>query len=119
MTDALPQLPLDQNDLIALLGAMLVYHRYRMQKTPPSEERLFTLKVLESLLPLLNQGCGVYEHDRSLLLTVDDVCVLKGGLTTLLALLQCKPASAQLTQEITRLTRLKTLIESTFSTTQD
>lgn len=52
-------------------------------------------------------------------LTVDEVSVIKGGLTTMLYQLKRKPTSRHLTQEITRLKQLKTLFDQYFSTTQD
>ncbi len=98
---------------------MLVYQQYCLRKMSSSEERTSTLAVLASLLPRLTLGCRPHAGELPLLLTVDDVRVLKAGLRTLLALLQKKPASASVVLEIARLTRLKDLIERTFSTTQD
>ncbi len=119
MSNALPFVPISQDLLQYLIAAMLVYQQYRQRKTPPSEERGHTLLVLTFLLPKLQCGIEPHEGDIPLLLTVDEVRVMKGGLTILLDQLNRKPASGKIKREMTRLKSLKTLLEQHFSTTQD
>lgn len=119
MGDTLPLLPISQERLRYLLAAMLVYQQYRLKKTPPSEERRFTLLVLTFLIPKLQRGTEPHAEEMPLPLTVDEVRVMKGGLAMMLDRLNRKPASRDVKREIVRLKALKTSIEQTFSTTQD
>lgn len=118
MTDALPLVPISHDNLSYLLAAMLVYQQYRKKKTPPSVERAHTLLVLEALLPRLYLGTSVQEGSLPLLLTVDDVQVLKSGLTTLLDHMNRRPASRARAKEVARLKELKTLLDQHFPATQ-
>lgn len=119
MSEALPLLPINQENLHYLLAAMLVYYQYRLRKTPPTNERRHTLLVLALLLPKLQCGTEPHEGNMPLLLTIDEVQVMKGGLAMLLDRLNLKPATRKVVQEIDRLRKLKTSLEQTFSTTQD
>jgi hypothetical protein len=119
MVDSLPLLPISQERLQALVAALLVYQRYRREKTPPTAERIRTLFILEFLIPKLYSGVGTHEEATPLWLTVDDIQIIKAGLTTLLDNLNRKPPSARIKQEMQRLKELKTTIEQTFRTTQD
>lgn len=119
MVDSLPLLPISSERLQALVAALLVYQRYRREKTPPSEERTRTLFILEFLIPKLYSKAGTHEEATPLWLTVDDVQVMKIGLATLLDLLNRKPPSARIKKEMQRLKELKTVIEQTFRITQD
>lgn len=119
MDDALPVVPISPDHIAFLMAALLVYQQFRQRKTPPSEERRHTLSVLLFLLPKLQRGIEPHEGELPLWLTVDEVSVIKGGLTMMLDQLKRKPASRQITQEIARLKQLKTLFDQHFSTTQD
>ncbi len=119
MSDALPFVPISQEHITYLIAAMLVYQQYRQRKTPPSEEREYTLLILLFLLPKLQRGIEPHKGEIPLLLTVDDVRIIKGGLTMMIDQLNRKPTSRYITQEITRLKQLKTLFDKHFSTTQD
>jgi hypothetical protein len=119
MADTLPIVPIDQEPLQALIAALLVYQRYRLEKTPPTEERMRTLLILGFLIPKLYSGIGIHEGATPLWLTVDDVQVMKAGLATLLDNLNRKPLSAKIKKEMQRLKELKITIEQTFRTTQD
>lgn len=119
MENSLPNVPISQEQLQALLAAMLVYRLYCRKRTPRTEEREHTLMVLESLLPKLSYGIGPHEDATLLFLTEDDVRVMKGGLRTLIDNLSGRPASHQIKEEIKHLEELKTLIGRNFSTTQD
>lgn len=119
MGNSLPILPIGHEQLKVLVAAMLVYKRYRHEKTPPTEERLRTLLTLELLIPKLYGAVVIHEEATPLWLTVDDVQVMKTGLATLLDTLNRKPSSTAIKQEIQRLKELKTVIEQTFRTTQD
>jgi len=119
MADSFPLLPVSQEQLKELVGAMLVYKQYRFLKTQPTEERWQTLLILECLIPKLYCGVGIQEGAKPLWLTVDDVRVMKIGLATLLDQLNKKPRSPTIEAEMQRLKKLKTAIEQTFKTTQD
>jgi hypothetical protein len=119
MSDALPFVPISPEQLQYLFAAMLVYQQYRLRKTPPSEERSYTLLVLTFLLPKLQRGIEPHEGEMPLLLTVDDVQVMKGGLTVIIDRLNRKSVPRKIKQKITHLKALKTMLEQNFSTTQD
>lgn len=119
MRYSLPVLPISQDQLQMLTAAMLVYKRYRREKTPPTEERLRTLLTLEFLIPKLYGAVETQEEATPLWLTVDDVQTMKAGLTSLLDTLNRRPSSAAIKQEVQRLKELKTVIEQTFRTAQD
>ena len=119
MAEILPSLPIDQELLKALIAALLVYQRFRKEKTPPTEERLHTLLILHSLIPKLYTGVDTRETALPLWLTVDDVQVIKAGLAALLDNLNRKSASARLKKEMQNLKELQVTIEKTFRITQD
>lgn len=119
MGDSLPVLPIDQEQLQILVVVLLVYKRYRREKTPRTEEQLRTLLTLEYLIPKLYGAVSSYKEATPLWLTVDDVQVMKAGLTSLLETLNRKPPSAAIDKERQRLKELKAVIEQTFRTTQD
>jgi hypothetical protein len=119
MSETLPFLPISQDRLQYLLAAMLVYQQYRLKKTPSSEEQQHTLLILAFLIPKLQRGTEPHDGEMPLLLTVDEVRVIKGGLAMILDRLNRKPVSRQITQEITRLKMLQTTIAQSFLTAQD
>ena len=125
MPETFPIVPIGPEQLKRLVAALLVYQRYRQQRTPPTRERGATLLILSLLLPRLHQGVepdgpgSAPLEGIPLFLTVAEVCVIKAGLATLLDLLKRKPTSRAIAQEIRALKALKTLIEQNFSTTQD
>lgn len=118
MTDALPVLPISQEQLQRLIAAMLVYQRYRYEKTPPTEEQLQTLSILEYLIPKLSQWTVRHEETMPLWLTVDDVCVIKGGLDVLIEKLKGEPSSGKIDRELQNLQKLQIIIQQ-FKTTLD
>lgn len=119
MANPLPLVPISPDRLSYLLAALLVYQQFRLRKTPPSVERAYTLMVLESLLPRLGSGIREHEGDLPLLLTVDDVQVMKNALATLIDRLNRKPSSRASVKELTSLKELKNLLDQHFSETQD
>lgn len=119
MGETLPQMPISPEHLSYLLAAMLVYQQYRQRKTLLTTERGHTLYVLRFLLPKLQRGLEPHEGELPLLLTVDEVCVIKGGLAIMLERLNHKPVSRPITQEITRMKQFKTLFEQHFPTTHN
>lgn len=119
MDKGLPQVSISQDLLQYLLASMLVYRDYRWLKTPPTRERGYTLLVLTSLLPKLQRGTELQEEEVPLLLTVDEVRVMKSGLSMMIDKLAQKTASRRLEREITRLKELKKLLDQHFHTTQD
>lgn len=119
MEEILPSLPITPEYLAYLVAVMLVYQQYRQRRTPPSEEQQHTLLVLMFLLPKLQQGLEPHQGALTLLLTVDEVCVIKRGLATMLDHLKRRPASRKIAREIARLKQLKQSVERTFMTTQD
>lgn len=114
-----PLVPISQDDLSYFIASLLVYQRYRREKTPPSQERDQALFVLALLIPKLQRGIEPQKGDLPLFLTVDEIQVMKGGLNTLLDLLNRRSSSARLKKEIARLKALKTLLDQHFVTTQD
>lgn len=119
MVQPLPMLPVSQDQLQQLIAVMLIYRRFRLEKTPPTEERSRTLLLLAFLLPKLCGGVGVHEEAAPIWLTVDEVSVLKAGLAAIFDALKKKAASRKVTEELERVNQLKIVIEQTFSTTQD
>lgn len=119
MARPLPTLQIDQKQLSYLVAVLMVYRKYRREKTPPTAERLHTLIVLEYLIPKLNALIDTREEPASLLFTTDDVHVLKAGFTMLLDRLNKKSPTPEVRREIQRLKELKTLIDQTFKVTQD
>ncbi|HEU5383623.1 MAG TPA: hypothetical protein VFV38_50125 [Ktedonobacteraceae bacterium] len=119
MPKSLPMMQINQDQLSFLVAVLLVYRKYRREKTPPTEERMHTLIVLDLLISRLNGGLATSREPASLLLTEDDIHVLKAGLIMLLDRLNRKPPTAAIKQETQRLKELKTLIDQTFQITQD
>lgn len=119
MADSLPLVPISPDRLSYLLAALLVYRQYRLRYTPQSEERSYTLLVLDALLPKLHCGIQPHEGEMPLWLTVDEVGVMKSGLSMLIERLKGKPASRSTREEITHLQELKTMLDQHFSSTQD
>ena len=91
MAKMLPVLPITQEHLLALVAALLIYQRYRREKTPLTEERTRTLLILECLIPKLYSGIDIQKSALPLWLTVDDVQVIQMGLATLIDQLNRKP----------------------------
>jgi hypothetical protein len=119
MKDALPVLPIGQEQLRTLVAALLIYKHYRREKTPSTQERLHTLLTLEFLIPKLYGALCPHQEATPLWLTIDEVQVMKAGLASLLDRLSRKPPSAAIRKEMQRLRELKAVIEQTFRTTQD
>lgn len=118
MTGFLPTFPISQEQLQALIGTMLVYKRYCLERTPPTEERKQTLYILDFLIPKLSHGAGCHGGAVPLWLTADDIYVMTGGLDALLKRLEMKPCSKKLEKERRGLKELQTIIKQ-FSATQD
>lgn len=119
MAEPLPLLPVDQEQLAMLIAAMLAYRLYVFKKMPSTAGRAYTLMTLALLIPKLQCGMGVHEEAMPLLLTQDDVLVMKTGLAVLLERLGKKAPGAVIKREMQRLKALKTMLEQTFRTTQD
>jgi hypothetical protein len=119
MSNALPLVPISQKRLNYLVATLLVYQQYRLRQTPPSEERRETLLVLTFLILKLQRGIEPHKGDLPLLLTVDEVCVMKSGFAMLIDCLNRRPVSYNITKEIAQLKELKTMLDQSFSTTQD
>ena len=118
--EEIPFLPIPHDQIIALAGALIVYRGYRLVKTAPTEERGNTLLTLATLIPkLTNFGLHSDQGER-LLLTDIEIAVIKGGLTTLIDVLNRKPQQKKGIQgEIENLKARRQAIETTFKTTQD
>ena len=119
MSDAVPLLPISQDQLQHLVAALLVYRLYRQKKTPPTEERMHTLIVLELLIQKLNLGIDTQEAALPLLLMEEDVSVIKAGLATLLDSLKRRVQPPKIKREMQQLRDLKTVIEQAFKIAQN
>lgn len=119
MGETFPRVAISPEHLAYLISALLVYQHYRQCKTPPTDERAWTLLGLTFLLPKLQRGIEPHKDDLPLVLTVDEVRLIKGGLAMMLDHLQRKPATRTSMREMDRLRLLKKLFDESFSTTQD
>ncbi len=71
-----------------------------------------TLLVLTFLIPKLLAGLEPHKGEKpSLLLTVDEVQVMKGGGAALIAQSKRKPVTRALAREVAHLTQLKTMLD--------
>jgi len=111
--------PISQEQLKQLAGAMLVYKQFLQRRIPSSQQRARTQLVQTFLIPTLLAGLEPHEGEMPLLLTVDEVLVMKRGLAILSDQLKCKPATRSLTQEITHQEELKRMLDQHFRSTQD
>jgi len=119
MHDSFPMLTMSYEQLSLLTAQLLAYQQYLQRKVAPSAKRNRTLRILLVLLQRLQalfQPTGV---QMGMLLTVEEVVIIKGALTVLQQILETKRSSEGRDQEIRRLAATKTLIEQTFPTTHD
>jgi hypothetical protein len=118
--EEMPFLPIAHDQIIALAGALIVYRSYRLLKTASTEERENTLLTLELLIPKLTHFALHSDQGERLLLTDIEIAVIKGGLTTLIDVLNRKPQQNKAIRgEIESLKVLRQAIETTFKTIQD
>jgi hypothetical protein len=119
MHDSFPMLKMSYEQLSLLTAQLLAYQQYLQRKVAPSTKRNRTLRVLLPLLQRLQalfQPAGV---QIGLLLTVEEVNIIKEALTILQQVLETKRPSGGRDQEIERLVSMYTLVNRTFSPPQD
>ncbi len=119
MRDPFPLLNMSYEQLSQLAVQLLVYLQYLQRKVAPSVRRDCTLRVLQAFLRRLY---ALFEHNYAqhlLLLTVEEVALIKEALAVLQRELERKPPSVGRDQEIQRLAAMRKLIEQTFPAVQD
>lgn len=95
---------------------MMVYQQYLQRKVVPSAKRNRSLRIVVALIRRL---CSIWEQtsaQRVILLTVEEVALIKEALSVMQRILETKPLSPGCDQEIERLAAMKALIEQTFPT---
>lgn len=119
MRDPFPLLNISYDQLSQLTAQLLVYQQYLQRKVAPSVKRDRTLRVLLAFLRRLD---ALFEHNHAqhmLLLTVEEVALVKEALAILQRELERKPPSVGRDQEIQHLATMRILIERAFPLTQD
>jgi len=119
MRDLFPLLKMSYEQISLLTAQLLVYQQYLQRKVTPSEKRDRTLRVLLALLQRLNTLFDQNGGPVALLLTVEEVAIIKEALVGLQRALEAKRPSTGRDQEIQRLVAMKILIAQTFPLTQD
>jgi hypothetical protein len=119
MRDSFPLLKMNYEQLCLLMAQLLVYQQYLQKKVAPSAKRNRTLRILLALLQRLQAFFQQSGAQMALLLTVEEVAMMKDALAVLKLALEAKPASAEREREIQRLAAMKTLLEQTFPLIQD
>ncbi len=119
MHDPFPLLEMSGEQISLLTAQLLVYQHYLQKKVASSVKRNRTLRVLLALLQRLNALFNPGTTQRALLLTVEEVAVIKEALRVLQHVLKTKPPSVGRDQEMQRLAAMRARIEQTFPLTQD
>jgi hypothetical protein len=119
MRDPFPRLNVSYDQLCLLTAQLLVYQQYLQRKVAPSVKRNRTVRVLQALLQRLQALFTENGRQMALLLTVEEVAIIKEALVVLQQALEAKPPFAGREQEIQRLVTMKMLIEQTFPDVQE
>ena len=117
MRDPFPLLKMSYEQLSLFIAQLLVYQQYLQRKVAPSAKRNRTLRLLQALLQRLTTLFGQSTTQMALLLTVEEVIMIKEALMVLQRALEAKSPSEGRDQEIQRLATMRTLIEQTFPST--
>jgi hypothetical protein len=119
MRNPFPVLKMSYEQTFLLTAQLLVYQHYLQRKVASSVKRNRTLRVLLALLQRLNALFAQNGGQMPLLLTVEEVAIIKEALAVLQHALEAKHPSGERDQEIQRLAAMKTLIEQTFPPMRD
>jgi hypothetical protein len=119
MRDPFPLLKMSYEQISLLTAQLLVYQQYLQRKVPPSVKRDRTLRILLALLRRLNALFDQNGGLAAILLTFEEVTIIKEALVALRNILETKSPSEGRDQEIQRLAAMRILIEQTFPLTQD
>lgn len=114
--EELPQVPISQEQLQWLLGALYAYTEYLLRKVKPSAERQHALSVLSVLIPRMGAIIGQREP-KPLWWTDVEVVVVKNGLAILVREVRAKQSKDK-AMLLKRLQSLQDVLNH-FRTTQD
>lgn len=114
MNNSFPVLRMSYEQITLLTAQLLVYQQYLQKKVASSFKRNHTLRVLVALLRRLHTLFTPGRSHAALLLTVEEVAVIKEALVVLQTMLETRRPSIGRDQELQRLADMKTLIERTF-----
>lgn len=117
--EAFPSLNISGEQYSFLTAQLMIYQRYLQKKVAPSVQRNRTLQALFALLQRLETLFDPHTSQGTLLLTIEEIALLKEALTVLRKVLKTRPPSGTRDAQIQRLTTMQTLIEQTFPTTHD
>ena len=118
MSEPFPLLRMSYEQISLLTAQLLVYQQYLQRKVAPSAQRNRPLRILIALLRRLSAMWEQTGPQKALLLTTEEVSLIKEALTVIQQVLETKPPSLGRDQEIERIAAMKTLIEQTFPTIQ-
>jgi hypothetical protein len=119
MKEPFPLLKMSYEQISLFKAQLLVYQQYLQRKVAPSTKRNRSLRILVALIRRLNVIWIQTNVQVAFLLTVEEVLIIKEALTVLQHILETKPPSPGLDQEIEHLAIMKKLIDSTFPTIED
>jgi hypothetical protein len=119
MNAPFPQLKMNDRQVASLTAQLLVYQQYLQRKVAPSAKRNRSLRIVVALTRRLSAIWQQTSAQIVLLLTVEEVALMKEALTVMQQVLETKPPSSARSQEIERIVAMKTLIEQTFPTIQN
>jgi hypothetical protein len=119
MQGSFPMLKMSYEQLSLLTAQLLAYQQYLQRKVAPSAKRNRTLRILLPLLQRLQTLFQPNQVQMGLLLTTEEVVIIKEALVVLQHVLEKKRSSTGRDQEIQRLTAMEMLIKQTFPMTQD
>lgn len=117
--EAFPSLNISGEQCFFLTAQLMIYQRYLQKKVAPSEQRNCTLRALFALLQRLEMLFDPHTSQGTLLLTTEEIALIKETLTILRKVLETRPPSSARDTQIQRLAMLQILIEQTFPLTQD
>lgn len=118
MSEPFPFLRMSYEQISLFTAQLLVYQQYLQRKVAPSVQRNRSLRILVALIRRLSAMWKQTGPQKALLLTVEEVALIKEALTVIKHVLETKPPSSGRDQEIERIVTMRTLIEQTFPTIQ-
>lgn len=118
MSNSLALLKMSYEQITLLTAQLLVYQQYLQRKVAPSAKRDRMLLVLGILIQKLGAIICQENTQAMLLLTSEEIIILKEAVTVLRTSLEGKPASTGRDLEIQRLAVMKVILDQAFPDVQ-
>lgn len=114
MSNSFSLLKMSYQQITLLTAQLMVYQQYLLRKVAPSVKRDRALRVLGAFLQRLGTMIQQTNYQTMMLLTNEEVILLKEALIVLQAVLETKPSSTGRDLEIQRLAAMKMVLDQTF-----